>query len=156
MGAMEQTRSREPTEQTPQSGLPTGSGRGAGNRTRGENIPAIERATGRAWSEWLRFFDQHKASGLPHPEIARLARGEMPAELQNPDWWAQGVAKPRTSRTEKRSFWRFSLDGAGKVEVAAIDKGDGRASVTVGHDGIPDGEAIEEWRAHWKGLLSEL
>lgn len=153
MGATEQT---QRTPRSEHAERPASSGRGAGNRTRGENIPAIERATGREWADWLRFFEQHGANGLPHPEIARLARGDMPAELKNPDWWAQGVEKPRTSRTGKRSFWRFSLDGAGKVEVAAIDKGDGRSSVTVGHDGIPDADGIEEWRAHWKRLLSEL
>ncbi|EYT56001.1 hypothetical protein H490_0105210 [Leucobacter sp. UCD-THU] len=181
-----------------------------GNRTRAGNVPALERATGRPWHEWLRIFEAAGASGLGHAGIADVARAAMPAELQNPDWWAQGAAiayeqhaglrvpgqsssggfrvgasrtlpldrdaaieawdaahgdraehlghaagEPRRSRTDKRSFLRFDLDGAGRVEVAATPKGE-KTSLAVSHDGLADGERIEEWRAHWKSLLAEL
>lgn len=183
----------------------------AGNRTRGERIPAVERASGLPWAEWVRLFESAGAKDLPHAEIARIARGAMPEGLSNPDWWAQAatiafeqhaglrvpgqsgdgtfrvgasrtvnldrdaaveawVAQhgalaehlghtsgvPRASRTAQRTFHRFNLEGAGKVEIAASAKGDDRASVTVSHEQLPDGERIEEWRAYWKGLLQAL
>lgn len=62
----------------------------------------------------------------------------------------------RQSRTEKRSFWRASLDGAGKLEVAAEAKPDGRALVSISQSGLPGAETIEQWRAHWKSCLGEL
>ena len=63
----------------------------------------------------------------------------------------------RSSRTEKRSFWRFNLDGAGKVEVAATPAKDpAKSSVTISHDGIPGEDRIEEWRAYWKAQLAGL
>ncbi|UOQ61756.1 hypothetical protein MUN76_07320 [Leucobacter rhizosphaerae] len=64
--------------------------------------------------------------------------------------------EPRRSRTDKRTFWRLDLDGAGRVEVAASPKTDDKVIVAVSQDGLPDGNRIEEWRAHWKALLAEL
>lgn len=66
------------------------------------------------------------------------------------------VLKPRPSRTEKRSFWRFDLEGAGRVEVSATPKGDDKVTLGVNHDAMPTGEEIEEWRAYWKSLLAAL
>ena len=63
---------------------------------------------------------------------------------------------PRESRTAQRTFYRFNLDGAGRVEIAASDKGSGRSSIAVSQEGLPDGERIEEWRAYWKSLLGAL
>lgn len=184
----------------------------SGNQTRGERIPAIERATNRPWNEWVAYFDGHGARDLEHPAIAKLSRAEMPAGLENPDWWAQGVAiayeqyvglrvpgqsstgtfrvsasrtlpvdrdtalemwlaahddvaehlghaveDRRSSRTEKRSFRRFSLDGAGKVEVAAAEGKDAAKTIlSISQDGLADGDRIEAWRAHWKALLGAL
>lgn len=183
----------------------------SGNSTRPGNIPALERATGRAWDDWFRYFEAEGARELTHADIARLARTRMPEGLDNPDWWAQGAAiayeqhaglrvpgqsssgtfrvsasrtmpldrdaaidawrtahgereahlghaagEPRSSRTEKRSFWRFGLDGAGRVEVSATPKGDDRCILAVNHDGLPSGDRIEAWRGHWKAMLAEL
>ncbi|MHA3683388.1 hypothetical protein ACXR2T_13050 [Leucobacter sp. HY1910] len=66
------------------------------------------------------------------------------------------VQKPRRSRTEKRSFWRFDLDGMGRVEVSATPKGDDRVTLSVNHDGMPSGEEVEQWRVYWKGLLAAI
>lgn len=66
------------------------------------------------------------------------------------------VSQVRQSRTVKRSFWRAALNGAGKLEVAAEAKGDGRSIVTIQHTGLGDAEHIEAWRAHWKKCLGEL
>lgn len=185
----------------------------ASNQTRAESVSAIERATARQWSEWLEYFEQHRAQTLSHAEIAQLARRAMPTELANPDWWAQGTAiafeqqmglrvpgqssdgsfrvgasrtltkdrdtaielwiagpgaadthlgytvvDPRRSRTEKRSFFRFTLEGAGRVEVSATPnpKNPEKTTLTVSHDNLPDAELIESWRAHWKTQLAAL
>ncbi len=183
----------------------------SGNATRGERVPAIERASERSWDDWVALFEAKRAATLPHSEIARIARSVLPASLPNPDWWAQGIAiayeqhaglrvpgqstsgtfrvsasrtlplgrdeaiaawiaahgelgehrgfpagPARSSRTEKRSFWRFSVEGAGRVEVSATPKGDDRAVITVSLEGLPSGDDIEAWRAHWKALLAAL
>lgn len=75
----------------------------------------------------------------------------------------------RRSRTEKRTFWRVSLEGAGKLEVAASEAparagdaggargpGEDRASVALQHTALASGDELEEWRAHWKAVLAEL
>lgn len=66
------------------------------------------------------------------------------------------VDAPRRARTEKRTFWRAKLEGAGKVEVAAVAKDAHRVVLSVSHDGLPSGDEIETWRSHWKYLLSGL
>lgn len=184
----------------------------AGNQTKATSIPAIERAFGRSWAEWLEIFAQAGAAKLPHPEIARIALEALPETDtdQNRHWWAQGVAiafeqhvglrvpgqsstgdfrvsasrtmscdrdeaierwiarfagsphlgheagSVRQSRTEKRTFWRANLEGAGKLEVGAEAKPDGRALVSISQTGLTGPDVIEEWRAHWKACLGEL
>lgn len=70
------------------------------------------------------------------------------------------AGEPRRSRTEKRTFWRLDIEGAGRVEVAASikpgDKAGDKIIVAVSQDGLPDGDRIEQWRAHWKSLLTQL
>lgn len=182
-----------------------------GNQTKAGNTTAIARATGRPWHAWVELLEQATASQLSHPEIAAVARQAMPAEVSNPDWWAQGVAiayeqhagirvpgqsaggdyrvsasrtvsldrdvaaeqwqamledagaglghevrDVRRSRTDKRSFWRASLESAGKVEFAAEAMGDGRARCAVQHTGLADADSIEVWRTHWKARLAQL
>lgn len=182
-----------------------------GNLTRGERVPAIERATGRPWAEWVAVFEAHGARSLGHAEIAKLALATMPAGVDNEAWWAQGtaiayeqhaglrvpgqsstggfrvsasrtlplgreaaleawlaqhaaaaehlghaVSGARSSETAKRAFYRFSLDGAGKVEVSATPKDAEKTVVAISQDGLTDGERIEEWRAHWKAQLAAL
>lgn len=186
---------------------------GEGNRTRAESIPAIERATGRSWKSWVAHFEGHGATSLGHAEIARIARAEMPEELEKPDWWAQataiafeqhaGLRVPgqsstgdfrvganrtvsldrdaaveawaagpgaasehlgraasghRRSRTDKRSFFRFELEDAGRVEVSATPhaKDPAKTLLSVSHAGLAEPDGIEAWRAHWKGLLAAL
>ena len=185
-------------------------GSGTSNRTRAENVPAIERATGREWSAWVALFEAQGAPTLEHRAIVKIARAALADDLRNPEWWAQAIAiayeqhagmrvpgqssagtfgvsasrtlpsdrdaaidawkaahgsrsehlghaasAARSSRTEKRSFWRFDLEGAGKVEVSATSKGE-KSTLTVSQSGLSNGERIEEWRAHWKALLAAL
>lgn len=62
------------------------------NQTKGSNFGAIERATGIAWDDWARIFVDAGALTLAHPEIAKIAREHVPEHVENPDWWAQGIA----------------------------------------------------------------
>ena len=64
----------------------------AGNQTKATSIPAIERASERSWADWLTLFEAEGAAKLPHSEIAKIALAALPESLQNPHWWAQGVA----------------------------------------------------------------
>ncbi|MFC7448845.1 hypothetical protein [Rhodococcus daqingensis] len=55
--------------------------------TRPSNTDAIEKGTGRDWSEWIDLLDSAGAKGLPHNEIARLIQDEWGTT----GWWAQSV-----------------------------------------------------------------
>lgn len=48
---------------------------------------AIEKGTGRSWSDWLVFFEKIGAANLTHKEIAQKAFDEGGA----PSWWCQMV-----------------------------------------------------------------
>ncbi|MGO1630175.1 MAG: hypothetical protein ACTHX2_15295, partial [Microbacterium sp.] len=63
-----------------------------GNRTKSNNVAALERATSRDWAAWVSVFEAAGALKLSHTEIAKVARDEMPSSVPNPDWWAQGAA----------------------------------------------------------------
>lgn len=59
---------------------------------RGQNTEAIAAATGRSWEDWRAVLDEAGAVDRPHAAIAELAVSLMPEDLENPGWWAQGVA----------------------------------------------------------------
>jgi hypothetical protein len=52
--------------------------------TKAINIAAVEKATGKSWEQWLKFFDSIKAKNLSHKEIARKVY-----ESGTPGWWSQ-------------------------------------------------------------------
>jgi hypothetical protein len=59
---------------------------------RAENIPAIEKATGRQWSDWMEWLDAAGARQLGHTQIAAMVLKELqPVMPESPGWWAQGV-----------------------------------------------------------------
>lgn len=66
------------------------------------------------------------------------------------------VRDQRTSRTEKRTFWRATLEGAGKLDVAASAKGEGKVLIALQHLDLEDDLRLAEWKAHWKALLADL
>lgn len=74
------------------------------------------------------------------------------------------VMAARRNQTEKRSFWRFSLAGAGKVEVSATPKAPSKSAtdaapkvtLAISHDALPAADEVERWRAFWKERLAEL
>lgn len=177
---------------------------------RPDRVNAIERATGVQWEAWLEHFAKTRAAEKPHAEIVKIARNLMPGDLQNPEWWAQGVAiafehqvglrvpgesstgtfqmsvsrtvtgerdevlaawithtsgrphqshelsNERTSRTDKRSYWRATLQGAGKLDVAVANKSDEKVLLTVQHLDLPSAADIDVWRSYWKSHLGAL
>jgi len=54
--------------------------------TKSANTEAIEKGTGKPWSEWLKFLDGINAKDLTHKEIAEKVR-----EHGSDGWWAQGI-----------------------------------------------------------------
>lgn len=64
--------------------------------------------------------------------------------------------EPRTSRTDKRSFWRANLEGGIKVEAAAEAKSEGKTLFVLTTSKLPSPEALEEWRAFGKDFLMQL
>ncbi|HCG55274.1 MULTISPECIES: hypothetical protein [Brevibacterium] len=70
-----------------------------------------------------------------------------------------GVAidgEPRTSKTDKRSFWRANLEDGTRFEAAAEPKSEGRTRLVLTISELPSAEALEDRRTHLKELLSQL
>jgi uncharacterized protein YndB with AHSA1/START domain len=57
-------------------------------RLAGVGTPAVLRATGRPWSEWLSVLDRAGARTLSHKDIALL----LSRQFGVPDWWSQMVS----------------------------------------------------------------
>jgi hypothetical protein len=58
-----------------------------GLRLAGVGSDAVERATGRAWDEWLKLLDRAGAKAMPHKDIALM----LSRKFEVPDWWSQMV-----------------------------------------------------------------
>ena len=54
-------------------------------------IEPVERATQRAWDEWLRFMDAHDARNLDHKQIALKVYEELDGTIESLGWWTQAV-----------------------------------------------------------------
>lgn len=52
----------------------------------GMSDSALQKATGRAWAEWVKLLDAQNASTKPHREIVQYVSSQGV-----PDWWSQGV-----------------------------------------------------------------
>lgn len=64
-----------------------------GGMATNSRIPAVERATGRSWDEWLAFFETIGAARLSHHDIATAVLYELDGTgLENPAWWAQSAS----------------------------------------------------------------
>lgn len=59
----------------------------AKNQPGGISSAAVEKATGKGWSEWCRLLDKEGAKKMPHKEIAQL----LHAKYAVGDWWSQMV-----------------------------------------------------------------
>jgi hypothetical protein len=56
----------------------------------------------------------------------------------------------RVSRTAKWRYWRAGLADGSRISIVVGEKDDSRVVVTASHEKIPDAEAKEKWRGHWK------
>lgn len=96
--------------------------------TKGINIESIEKATGKSWDEWLKFFDSIGAKDLSHKEIAQKVH-----EDGTPGWWSQNVTVAYEQHIGRRVPGQRS---DGKFDV----------SVSKTIDGTMD-EAFDKWLA---------
>lgn len=68
-----------------------------------------------------------------------------------------GVAsEARTSATAKWRHWRVALADGSRIIASANEKAPGRAALTIAHEKLPDGDAVERWRSFWKEMLTRL
>lgn len=58
--------------------------------TKPSNIPAIERATGITWEQWLAYLEKLNAKTLTHKQIAKLVYEKL-KDKESAGWWSQGV-----------------------------------------------------------------
>jgi uncharacterized protein YndB with AHSA1/START domain len=70
-------------------------------------------------------------------------------------WLPGGELRERTSQPGKSARFDWG-DGATRVNVGFEPKGDARSQVTVAHERLPDAEAAEEMKHHWRERLSAL
>ena len=139
------------------------------NQTSGERIPAIERATGRPWQDWMDLFTREGAKDLPHPEIAKIARREVPDGVSNPDWWAQSIAIAFEQQLGIRvpgqsSSGDYRVGASRTVEldrdaaIAAWAKLMGTATEHRGYDAVNPRQSRTDkrtfWRANFEGAGS--
>ncbi|RBY89493.1 hypothetical protein [Blastococcus sp. TF02A-30] len=54
-------------------------------------IGPVERATGRAWDEWMRFFEGIGAADLDHSQIALRVYEQLDGTVERVGWWTQSV-----------------------------------------------------------------
>jgi hypothetical protein len=91
------------------------------------DVNAVENATGKTWTEWLKFLDKLSAASLSHKEIAQAVRDKGGVT----NWWAQTITVAYEQHIERR---RPGQTSDGKYQVAI--------SKTV--DGTLD-EALHKW-----------
>ena len=69
--------------------------------------------------------------------------------------WLSGAMRQRPTRA--RNVARFDwAEPPSRVVVSLAPKNDGRTSITVGHEQLPDAEAGEQFKARWRGWLGAL
>lgn len=66
------------------------------------------------------------------------------------------ASKPRASATDKWRHWRVALVDGGRLIVSAGEKAPGKTALTVTHEKLANGEAVERWRLFWKDMLKRL
>lgn len=115
-------------------------------------------------------FDANASKTLPGSMDEALARvcevfdeALAPATQEKDDDGRRLVlsGEPRTSATEKWRYWRADLADGTTVAVTINDKkvadgADPKATVAVGHRGLPSPDAAAEAKAAWKDLLGRL
>jgi len=122
---------------------------------------AVEKGTGRSWSDWLAFFERIGAERVDHAELARAIEEEGVAT----GWWAQAVAIHYEQAVGRRvegqtGDGKFAAN-ASRTVPGDLDTGLERWLALVAgddaFDGVPfDAEpsvsATEKWR-YWRCAL---
>jgi hypothetical protein len=127
------------------------------------SLEAIERATNKPWTEWLRFFEEIDAPKLSHQEIAQKA-GDLGGA---PNWWRQMVTVAYEQHIGRRipgqdcdgqfnvsvnktvprmldealEVWKMSTDGLTAFSDISITRG-------------PSISSTEKWR-YWRCGLAD-
>lgn len=70
-------------------------------------------------------------------------------------WLEPGTVRVRPNRSPNAARFDVVEDGS-RVSAGFTDKGDGRSSVTIQHDRLPDAAAVTEMKAFWKERLARL
>ncbi|MFD4179916.1 hypothetical protein [Rhodococcus sp. NPDC058514] len=131
--------------------------------TRPSNTAAIEKATGRDWSDWVTLLDGAGAKNLPHNEIARLVHDEWGTT----GWWAQSVTVAYEQQIGRRipgqdCNGEFSVS-VSKTVPGTMDEALEKWVALVGERtefsdvpvfGEPTVSATEKWR-YWRCQLED-
>ena len=87
-------------------------------RFAGVGSAAVQRATGRAWNEWLTVLDRAGARLMPHKDIARL----LSRKFAVPDWWGQmvtvGYEQARGLRAVNQRSDGFAANASRTVDIS--------------------------------------
>ena len=70
-------------------------------------------------------------------------------------WFPDAPLEVRAGYTGKRGRYDWT-DPPSKVWVDLVDKGDGRTTVTVTHERLPDGQAVAAMKELWREALDRL
>lgn len=63
---------------------------------------------------------------------------------------------PTTSKTEKWRYWRVNLRGGSKVNITITQKAPGKVHLAVNHEKLANTDAVDNWKAFWKGYFKEF
>lgn len=84
--------------------------------TKSSNLESIEKATGKTWGAWVKLLDAAKGRELAHSKIADLVAAELAGKVDNPGWWAQGVAVAYEQHIGRRQPGQRS-DGSFEISI---------------------------------------
>ncbi len=115
---------------------------------------AYERARGRRVT--------HQTAAGFSVSVTRTVAGTpdaVTAAFRDPDrrrsWLPDAPIEPRAGYTGKRGRFDWT-DPASKVWVDLAPKGDGRTTVTVTHERLPDADTAASMKARWREALDRL
>jgi hypothetical protein len=90
-------------------------------RFAGVGNDAVQKATGRAWAEWLKLLDRAGAKKMSHKDIALM----LSRKFEVPNWWCQmvtvGYEQARGLRTVNQGKDGFSANASRTIGVPVAD-----------------------------------
>jgi hypothetical protein len=87
-------------------------------------------------------------------EVGALSRAFIDARRRG-RWLESGTLRIRTTHKDRTARFDFR-DGVSRVLVYFEGKGPEKSTVTVQHERLPDGDAVEEMRSFWRERLARL